>query len=38
MDDNCVLEVSLIKLSSSMDPEIAVTCTGGHFNQAIFAV
>ena len=39
MDDNCVLEFSLIKLSAySMDPEIAVTCTGGHFNQAIFAV
>ena len=28
MDDNCVLEFSLIKLSAcSMDPETEVTCT-----------
>ena len=39
MDDNCVWEFSLIKLSAClMDPETAVTWTCGHFNQVIFAV
>ena len=36
MDDNCVW--NFFNQTISMDPETAVTCTSGHFNQIIFAV
>ena len=38
MDDNCVLDFFIERLTCSMNPETAVTCTGGHFHQVVFAV
>ena len=39
MDDNCVLDFSNHRLTCSMNPETAVTCSKGHsFSQIVLAV
>ena len=38
MDDNCVLDFFNYRLTCSMNPETALTCTHGHFSQVVFAV